>query len=504
MTIPAALYLRVSTGQQVDRGSSLPSQEDACREYAERNGYSVANIFTDEGESARTADRPAFQEMIYQAKQPNPPFQAIICYENSRFARSREDAILYKTLLRKKGIDLIFTKQDFDDTPAGRLLEGIIEVVDEWYSLNLAVETRRGQKQTAAQGFSCGGRPPYGLRRVEVKNEHGRGKVRWEPDPQTSPVVRQIYEDFAGGKGQKAIAYDLNARGIPAPRGQYWTANSLHYLLFKNAPAYLGQLVFNREDNSRPGHKFKPEEEWVIVKDAWEPIIDEETAEKVRSKRREGKKPRRKEGGTPYILSGLLYCGLCGASMKGSSMGRKETWRYYRCHRNGMSGKAACPQKMIRQDLAEGIVLDDMKERFLSERTLLSLMRLANARTASGAKESQKRIRSMGKEKEALLRRKNNLLGAIEEGIVDRKDVRERVSELNDGIARMEREIEAARNEAEQKPFTREECLTWKESLAGILEMASPERMEAFLKSVVERIDVTEDTLKIEYKFNPG
>lgn len=495
----AVLYLRVSTGQQVDRGSSLPSQESACREYAERNGYEVVDVYVDEGESARTADRDSFQEMIYRAKQPDCPFSAIICYENSRFARSREDAILYKALLRKKGIELIFTKQDFDDTPAGRLLEGIIEVVDEWYSNNLAVETVRGQKQTAAQGYSCGGRPPYGLRRVETKNEFGKTKARWEPDPDTAPIVRRIYTEFASGKGQKAIAYSLNAEGIPAPRGNFWTNNSLHYILFKNYHAYLGNLVFNREDNSRPGHKYKPEDQWVVLKGAWEPIVEEAVVDDVLGRRRTHFYPKRDSDPDPFILSGLVYCGLCGARMNGTSIGRKQ-WRYYRCQRNSSGGKSACPQRGIPKKDLENEVVKSVKKVFLSERTLKGLVSIANSRISSEKSEMSAEVKRLEKERSSLLLKKTRLLSAIEDGVLERGDVKERMMSINDSILRVDRELDDARGRDEWVPFTHDDCVSWMDTISSVFEKGSLEVIQKQLHDIIERVIVSGNRIEILYR----
>lgn len=148
MSIPAAPYLRVSSEKQVETGASLPSQLALIKAYAASNGYEVLpeHIYRDEALSARTVDRQQFQTMISAAKKDKPAFKAIICYENSRFARSREDGVLFKALLRRRGIKLCFVKQDFEDNPSGRMVEGIVESVDQWYSENLAVETKCGQK----------------------------------------------------------------------------------------------------------------------------------------------------------------------------------------------------------------------------------------------------------------------------------------------------------------------------------------------------------------------
>ena len=306
----AAAYIRVSSEMQVETGASLPSQLAAIMSYAEKAGYTVPEdlVFCDEAVSARSADRPEFQRMVSMAKKDKAPFDAIICYENSRFARSREDAIVYKTLLRKRGIKLLFTKQEFDDSPMGRLMEGIIEIVDEWYSANLAVETRRGQEQNAKDGYSTGGRPPFGLRRVEVANEHGAVKARWEPDPVTAPIVRMIYELYTtDGLGYKAIAAKLNREGITSPSGNTWNANTLHYILHKNRDAYLGRQIYGRMKSHNNEHRRNTDKsKWVIKENAWEPIITVEVAKKAAEKMERGASQRRSraEESPRYLLTG--------------------------------------------------------------------------------------------------------------------------------------------------------------------------------------------------------
>ncbi len=284
----AAAYIRVSSEMQVDVGASLPSQLSAIREFAVKNGYEIpaGYIYSDEGISARSTDRPEFQRMIAEAKTDPLPFQAIICYENSRFARSREDAVLFKAMLRRRGIKLHFVKQDFDDSPAGRMLEGIIESVDQWYSENLAVETKRGQIQNAKDGFSTGGRPPYGLRRVEVKNEHGAAKAKWEPDPKTSKVVQRIYDMYGKGSGYKAIAQALNTESIPSPSDRAGTRTRCIIFCIKKPAgiSWPADLWARKRKERIRGRKYVPKDEWTINRDAWGAIITEEQASMASAK----------------------------------------------------------------------------------------------------------------------------------------------------------------------------------------------------------------------------
>jgi site-specific DNA recombinase len=91
-------------------------------------------------------------------------------WKYSRFARNREDSIVYKSLLRKHGVQVISVTEPFEDTPTGKLLEAIIESLDEFYSANLGQEVLRGLRESASRGFYVSSRTPYGYRRVKVRD----------------------------------------------------------------------------------------------------------------------------------------------------------------------------------------------------------------------------------------------------------------------------------------------------------------------------------------------
>jgi DNA invertase Pin-like site-specific DNA recombinase len=146
-----ALYARVSSDSQ-DVELSISAQLRALRDYAAKHDYEIVREFVDEAESGRTAKRPAFREMIAIAKLKQPPFQAIAVWKLNRFSRSRADSVTYKTLLRNKGIDVISINEPMDDSPTGRLLEGVIESIDEFYSENLGQDIKRGMRENASRG----------------------------------------------------------------------------------------------------------------------------------------------------------------------------------------------------------------------------------------------------------------------------------------------------------------------------------------------------------------
>ena len=162
---PVALYARVSSDRQ-DVDLSIAAQLRALRDYAEKHDYLVAREYVDEAESGRIADRPEFQKMLNEAAKPEAPFKEILVWKFSRFTRKREHAVAFKSMLRRRGIRVVSITEQADDTPTGKLLEAIIESVDEFYSENLAQEVVRGMREAASRGFWMTTYAPYGYKRV--------------------------------------------------------------------------------------------------------------------------------------------------------------------------------------------------------------------------------------------------------------------------------------------------------------------------------------------------
>ena len=166
---PVALYARVSSDRQ-DVDLSVSAQLRALRDCAEKHDYLVAREYVDEAESGRIADRPQFQRMLDEASKPEAPFKEILVWKCSRFTRKREHAVAFKAMLRRRGVRVVSITEQADDTPTGKLLEAIIESVDEFYSENLAQEVTRGMREAASRGFWVTSYAPYGYKRVYVQD----------------------------------------------------------------------------------------------------------------------------------------------------------------------------------------------------------------------------------------------------------------------------------------------------------------------------------------------
>jgi len=303
----AAIYCRVSTEEQATEGQSISAQKKALIDYAQRNHMVVVDEFIDEGVSARTADRPQFQRMISSAKKKPRPFDLILIHKTDRFARNREDAIVYKSLLRRDcGIDVRSITEQFEDSPTGKLLEGMMEVMAEFYSLNLAQEVMKGMKEKATHGKALG-MAPFGYR----IGEYGR----YEVVPEEAAVVRWIFETYTQGEeGLFVIAGRLHSEGLlrfgPAGNKFKWSTVGIKNIL--RNPAYLGNLVWNRRDGAKK-HRMRDPENWIVVEDAHEAIIDKGTFElagQILKGRRGVRSP-----GEDYLLRGMVRCADCGGGM---------------------------------------------------------------------------------------------------------------------------------------------------------------------------------------------
>ena len=494
-----AIYARVSSDSQ-DVDLSISAQLRATREYAARNGWQVVREFIDEAESGRTALRPAFREMIALAKAKQPPFQAILVWKLNRFARSRADSITYKTLLRNKGIEVISINEPIDDSPTGRLLEGVIESIDEFYSANLGQDIRRGMRENARRGFFNGSRPPYGFRRVPVR-DGAKTRYKLEPEPEGSvavQVVRRIFDMAANDIGCKEIAKTLNREGFRTANGQRWGRVTVHKVLTNEA--YCGTLVWG----GRPGHPaihsgLPP----VRVENAWPGIIDRHTFELVQRKLA-AKKPMVVHPRTVpsfYLLSGLLFCS-CGAAMFGHSAKSGKHF-YYLCSRKFKQGRESCDARMLPKEKLERLVIDQLRSRVLTDENLEELVMLVNEELRSASANLKDKLDAIDAELRDVKVRLSRLYDALETGKLTLDDLAPRIRELRsrqDDLSRTRVQLEAdiAAQSADEVDLATVKA--YANDLKSLLEEAGFAERKGFLRSFIERIEVDGDQVTIRYR----
>ena len=302
----AAAYVRVSTDDQMEL--SPDSQMEKIREYAAKNGLLLLSeyIFHDDGISGRAAEkRPGFQQMIATAKDPSHPFDTIIVWKFSRFARNQEESIFYKSILRSKcKVDVVSVSEPLIAGPFGSLIERIIEWMDEFYSVRLAEEVKRSMTVNAKNG-TLQSTPSFGYR---VENR------QLVIVPEEAEIIREIFRRFISGDAMFRIAKDLSSRGIRTHRGNPFENRTVDYIL--NNPVYLGKLRWT--PTGRTHRNFKNEDS-IIADALHEPIIDAETWDAAQARCAELKKSYKRYGKPSserkHWLCGVVRCSTCGATL---------------------------------------------------------------------------------------------------------------------------------------------------------------------------------------------
>ena len=322
------IYARYSSHNQTEQ--SIEGQLRVCYEYAKREGYTVVGEYIDRAISGRTDDRPDFQRMIDDSRKG--AFGYVIVYRLDRFTRNRYDSAVYKHKLKKNGVKVLSAMENIGDNPEGIILEAVLEASAEYYSLELSQKVRRGMRESAMKGHSCGGIAPIGYKTVD-------GKLIL--DEAKAPFIKRAFEQYAAGISKRDIIAELNAAGLRNREGNPYGISALQVAL--RNPKYIG--VFKWDD--------------ITVEDACPALIDRETFDKVQERLKQNKRQAGKnKAKIEYVLSGKLFCGDCGDTMSGvSGCGRHGDIHYYYCC-HGRRKRRGCQKAHERKDFLEWYVVE--------------------------------------------------------------------------------------------------------------------------------------------------
>ena len=345
----AAAYIRVSTDDQTEL--SPDSQLAVIRDYAVKNNCVIPDeyIFIDEGISGRKASaRPAFNRMIGVAKDTEHPFDLILVWKFSRFARNQEESIVYKAMLRKDHVDVISVSEPLIEGPFGSLIERILEWMDEYYSIRLSGEVKRSMTLNAQRGVRQIA-PPFGY---ALREENGKRVMI--PEPEEAELVREIFRRFLNGEGLYPIARHLNAIGVKTHRGSPFENRTVEYII--RNPVYIGKIRWTPTGKSRRNFS-NPD---TIIADAnHEAIIDAATwtaaQERMKAVKEQWGYKARPASELKDWLGGVVRCAECGATLIFSKP------HYFKCN-NYVRGRCKYSQHIrvdILHDALIGRLTDD-------------------------------------------------------------------------------------------------------------------------------------------------
>lgn len=310
----AVIYARFSSHGQNEQ--SIEGQIEECQDYCNQMGFNVVGVYQDRAISGRFDEkRSDFLQMIADSKKNL--FQYIVVWKLDRFARNRYDSAIYKKDLSKRGIRVLSAKQQISPTNEGIFYEAILEANDEYYSLNLSTNVKRGQRQSAEKGLFLGGHVLFGYKVNKTPiGSHFESKI--EVDEKTAPIIRFIFEEYAKGTPKKKIVDMLNEQGHKNFSGKPFTINNLQVNLTN--PKYTGKFYYG--------------ESKILCENTFPEIISEDLFNKVQERLKANKRqPAKAKAVVEYLLTGKAYCGHCGAPLVGTSgTGRLGTkFCYYNC-----------------------------------------------------------------------------------------------------------------------------------------------------------------------------
>jgi site-specific DNA recombinase len=341
----AVLYLRVSSRGQLetdydDDGLSIAAQRERCAQKAAEFGAIVVDEYIERAESAKTNQRPELNRMLRRIKEERD-IDYVICWKVDRFARNRRDDANMLFEIELAGARLISATENIDQTPAGRLMHGMLASFAEYYSRNLANEVLKGSTEKAKRGGTLG-RARLGYLNVREQLPQG-GEVRTVTiDPERAPIIRWAFETYATGLYSIAdMTVLLDARGLrtrgdrrraPQALGQ----SSIYDML--SSPYYAGIVTYRGK--SYPGRH--------------EPLISQELFDRVQAVLESHNHAGERDRTHQHYLKGTIRCGTCGCRLVYSqNKGNGGIYEYFVCPYNQ---RGECPQGYQPVDIVESAI----------------------------------------------------------------------------------------------------------------------------------------------------
>jgi len=468
-------YYRYSGGSGQSE-QSIEGQRRDCESYARAHGLKIQKEYIDRHISGKSDNRAAFQQMI--ADSDKHCFDMVICWKTDRLARNRYDSAIYKNRLRKNGVKILYAAESTVDGPEGIILEGLMESLAEYYSVELSQKLRRGQRESALKGHVLGGGLALGL----TSNKEHEIVI----DEKEAPTVRWIFEQYAAGKTAASIMDELNAAGQRTSRGKLYSKSAIMRIITNEQ--YIGvytSKAFN-----------------VRLEDAIPPIIDKELWFKVQEKietNREGRAALSNRA--DYLLSGKLFCGCCKTAMKGvSGTGKSgDKYYYYSCPKHG--GENGCEKHNVKKDFIEDFVVRATAEYILApgkpEQIVDQLLIIQENDKKKAQKDPEK---AMLENDLADVRRKlNNLLDAIENGTGSPR-LTSRLADLEQRESTLAYQLSTIQAKEDAVPvLTREQLLFMIEQFR----VAPNEQEDTYRRRVIDTfissVYLTDETALIEF-----
>lgn len=490
-------YVRVSTDEQAEEGTSIEVQVQQLRRFAAAHGFTLADadLYVEDGWSGKDLERPAMARLRADARAGR--VDCLLVTRLDRLSRSlrdtvnlclgewQEDAPPGCRVVLKSILEPFDTCTDF-----GRMVFALLAMFAEFERRRIADRTWSGKVSRAEAGRNAGQRAPYGLRLVAAPE--GRGSC-FAAHPDEAGVVRRMAALYLGGAGYRQIAALLNEEGLRTRCGCLWQARSVARVL--SNPLVAGLYAYGRTTISTgSGRRRLPEDQWVWSRGGQpEPIVSPTAFAAIgrlrESRRRCGRRPA-----SASLLSGLVRCGRCGAACGVKTSGPQGRYRYYRCLRREGAGARSCSQPPVRADHLDGQLLAAVRAVLAAAGPAVAEQVQADARRQrAGLERSLTELAAAGQQVAGLRRRYYRWLEA---GQVRPEAVQERLDEL----ARQEQALAEERPRLEARLAALEPGRAAVPAFAGLwAALTLPERRQ-LLGALVRQVEVDGRNLRVTWR----
>ncbi len=502
-----ALYARVSTERQ-EQEQTILSQMEELRIRARQDDVVHWHEFMDEGYSRNDLVRPdldRLRDLVLDGQ-----IDRIYIYSPDRLASGAGLMILVEEF-REHGVQVIFLKGSFDDTPEGTLMLNVHGAFAEYERVKITERTRRGKLHLARQGVLVGYLAPYGYRFVR-RNENQRAHV--EIDEYQASIVRSMYRWLVEEQlSTRAIAQRLNEMGVPTARGAaQWQPTTAYRMLSRET--FKGTFVYQKAQAVMPSHpqstdryhkkrksgrKPRPREEWIrirvpaIVEEVLWEAAQTQLAENGRYARRNNKKHQ-------YLLRGLIRCPVCGATYTGAV---QHGLRRYRCSNHdpvvSSTGKK-CLSGSMSADLVERLTWEAITETLKQPDVLVEeyQRRLEETSSRSGLEFERKQVSLALKRTQ---RQEDRITDAYINEAMELDRYKQEMSKLGQRREGLERALKDVDRRESQEKHSREalgQIESFCHRVAQGLDALNFEERQQLLRLVVERITLGDNTIRIE------
>ena len=465
----AVIYARYSSDNQ--REESIEGQLRECTAFADKNGITVLRHYIDRAVSAKTDNRPEFQNMIKDSGKKL--FDMIIVWKLDRFARNRYDSARYKAQLKKNGVKVVSATEVISDGAEGIILESMLEGFAEYYSVDLSEKVVRGMTDNALKCMFNGGTLPMGYQ-IDA-DQH------FQIDPVTAPYILDAFKRYDEGATMTEIRDWLNEQGMKNTRGNPLTYNSVQHLL-KNR-RYIGEYQYRE----------------IIVPDGIPAIVPLDLFERVQAKMAKNKKaPARHKAEDDYLLTTKLFCGYCGAYLCGES-GTSRTGivhHYYKCV-SVKKKRKECHKKPVKKVWIEDLVVSAAMEMIMDDdaiEAIVSMLMDLQEQDNTNIPLYEQQLQ----ETNAGIR---NLLNAIQQGILT-KSTKERLEELE--AAKEELENRLANEQLSKPPKISAEFMTFWLHRFRKLDVTKQSHRKMLIDTFINAIFLYDDKMLITFNYKDG